>query len=180
MNAAVKIAMSIRKDEVNIRESVPAAVTADQPVTNVRIARVKESGHIYLVQYCDHRAKVVYAWTNVISYRGLRMEHEKLTVDSDGEESNTRSWKKFGFDEVELDYLPYTVETVKMLFNQTVSLRKEAGHVLVKRGENTFDVGRGPKAVTHINSKIDKFVTRQSIMPPMRFTRPPVACRAVG
>lgn len=121
------------------------------PFQTVRIVRDKNTSEKFLVQYIDPRAQLVYTWGHVVHYKGLTVSHE-------------RGWKSFSLKDVELDYVVFNIDLVKELFAQTLRARASAGHVLVRNGERTFDMGPGLKSTRAIEQRLERF---KSTPPPM-------------
>lgn len=71
-----------------------------------RIAKVKRTGHLYLVQCINVDSNVVHCWGNVLQYKGNKAKFDVANTN-------------FRRDEVEISEVPIEPEVLNVLFQQT-------------------------------------------------------------
>jgi hypothetical protein len=99
-------------------------------MATIRIATVKATGKRYVVQqviFAGDKSKVL-CWGEVAGHNGARTTH-----DAEG--------KKFLLSAVEIAEVEKTPALCAALFQQMVDARREAGHLMVRKGRNVVDYG---------------------------------------
>lgn len=121
-------------------------------MAKVRIATVKATGLRYIVSRMyfpknpNEKAKA-YCWGEVVAYRGTQAKHEKSKI--------------FIAEAVDVVEVERTEALMLELFEQNVSLRRKAGHIIERRGRKNLDyIDHGTKEQMEKRDEINAKIAR--------------------